>query len=192
MTSSPYPTREHERALLTGGRVERAVEPVGVLVDDLIVDRFWCTGRESVLPCERLRYLGAHANEVARDFGRRYLETNLAEVRRRGDRARVVDRKRGGDEVGLDLASGRGFEQRDRQEVVTPQGGFIHPEERGVESDRRHASTLAVAAVAHLFERAQQVPAGDRHARRHSDHAAAALGVRLANRQASGAGQRSA
>jgi len=106
-----------------------------------------------------------------------------------GDRAEVwqsrdpqgrVDDKSRLDVARFYLRACRAVQVGDGQQVIVGQRLGLASEEFGVQSNGSDTAPLAVASIAHLLQRLQQVVPAHRHAGRHADHAAAALGLSFA------------
>ena len=148
---------EHERLRAPLAGVELDVERVGGVEDDLIEHPLLSVevrGAQAALRLELLDGSNPWADEVAHHLGRFYIEFGqpclpFVEL---GHLMDVVDLEGGVDETLLHFTANCGIEVGDGVEVVVVEDLPRHAELLRVQPDECNASTLAVAAVAHLFQ----------------------------------------
>ena len=151
------PMTEHERLRAPLASVELDVERVRGVEHDLVEHPLLSVevrGAQAGLRLELLDGSNPRADEVAhhlRRFDIEFGQPCLPFVQF-GHLMDVVHLEGGVDETLLDLAAHRGVEVGDGVEVVFVEDLPRDPELLGVQPDECHASTLAVAAVAHLFQ----------------------------------------
>src|SRR3989338_4773942 len=166
--------RQHEGALLLERRVERAVEQIGVLVDELVLCGIPGQRSKMMLRDERFQLGRKGTHEILHHFRRRDLKAELPIIAHR-DLAPLVHAEARGDEAGLHLISRRRVEVRDLQDVILLQDPCGDAELPCIKPCCGDASPFSVAAVLHLPQRGEEVLSLELFRARRTDDPAAAL-----------------
>ena len=99
--------RKHERPLFTHGRIEFIVQPVGILVDELVFDLAVGKRFEIFIVCKPIEGVGLDTHKIPGDVGRfDFQEGHVPEILDRRNDSALVNGEKRLDELFLDVDLG--------------------------------------------------------------------------------------